>query len=425
MRKSKNRNVYIFIITILFISLSLNIVGIILHVKNAYGYNYVSYQTNFETTTDAQRAVVYATLKDSDVGFVEGFGPREVSLSYGHTDVPIEVKNKNKTTKTYTLVINKPDKRSTENRLSDLTTNVKDLNFNSDQYSYNLNVGQNVSEISINATLKSAKSHFVDNYEPRKISLSEGLNVAFIRVKSEAGVERDYKLNIFKNNTTEDKLPDNSQSLDLSSLSLSNGTIKFKSTKQNYKVKVANDVEDITVYAFAKNPNAEVHVEGGQNLAIGKNGITVTVNYNNESKVYKIEVNRQKEDSSQNAQNLKDLSVGGFNLNFKPDKYEYELSADYNRNLIVSAYPYSNLSQVTISGNDSKAQTKEIKIIVTSEDNSSKTYTIKIKKQFWNMKNEIIAVSITFIVGLAIVALLKFYEMQTTAKKRQKGRKNK
>ena len=405
MRKSKNRNVYIFIITILFISLSLNIVGIILHVKNAYGYNYVSYQTNFETTTDAQRAVVYATLKDSDVGFVEGFGPREVSLSYGHTDVPIEVKNKNKTTKTYTLVINKPDKRSTENRLSDLTTNVKDLNFNSDQYSYNLNVGQNVSEISINATLKSAKSHFVDNYEPRKISLSEGLNVAFIRVKSEAGVERDYKLNIFKNNTTEDKLPDNSQSLDLASLSLSNGTIKFKSNKQNYKVKVANDVEDITVYAFAKNPNAEVHVEGGQNLAIGKNEIIVTVNYNNESKVYKIEVNRQKEDSSQNAQ--------------------YELSADYNRNLIVSAYPYSNLSQVTISGNDSKAQTKEIKIIVTAEDNSSKTYTIKIKKQFWNMKNEIIAVSITFIVGLAIVALLKFYEMQTTAKKRQKGRKNK
>ena len=101
------------------------------------------------------------------------------------------------------------------------------------------------------------------------------------------------------------------------------------------------------------------------------------------------------------------------------------MSADYNRNLIVSAYPYSNLSQITISGNDSKAQTKEIKIIVTAEDNSSKTYTIKIKKQFWNMKNEIIAVSITFIVGLAIVALLKFYEMQTTAKKRQKGRKNK
>ncbi len=423
MRKLKNRNVYIFVITILFISLSLNVVGIILHVKNVYGYNYVSYQTNFDTTVDAEKATVYATLKDSDVGFVEGFGPREVTLSYGHVDVPIEIKNKNKTTKTYTLVINKPDKRSTENRLSDLTTNVKDLKFNTNQYSYNINVGKNISEIIINASLKSPKSHFVNNYEPRKISLSEGLNVAFIRVKSEAGVERDYKINIFKNNTEEDVLENNSDSLDLASLSLSNGLIKFKKDKLNYKVNVPSNVDEISVYAFAQNPNAEVQIEGGQNLVVGQNEIKVIVKFNNQEKVYTITVNRQKDNEIKNADNLKYLNVGGFNINFKPDKYDYEITADYNRNLIVSAYPYSEFSQVTISGNDTKSQNKEIKIIVTSEDNNTKTYTIKVKKQFWSMKNEIIAVSITFIVGLAIVALLKYYEMQKSTKKRQKRAK--
>ncbi len=420
--KSKNRNVYIFIIAILFISLTLNIVGIVLHVKNIYGYNYVSYQTNFETTVDAEKATVYATLKDSDVGFVEGFGPREVNLSYGHVDVPMEIKNKNNTTKTYTLVINKPDKRSTENRLSDLTTNIKDIDFNSNQYSYNINVGKNVSEIVISASLKSAKSEFVKDYEPRRISLSEGLNVAFIRVKSEAGVERDYKLNIFKNNTDE-KLEDVSNSLDLAGLSLSSGKIKFQEDKSEYKVNVESDIDDITVYAFAKNPQANVTVEGGNNLVIGNNVIKVHVNLAGQEKVYTINVNRRKDDKSKNSKNLKYLDVGGFNLNFKPDKYDYEITADYNRNLIVSAYPYSNLAQVSISLNEQKTDDKEIKIIVTAEDSSIKTYTIKINKQFWNMKNEIIAVSITFIVGLSIVALLKSYEMKKTQKKRQKRAK--
>ena len=420
MKKLKDKNVYILIITILFASLIINIVGIIMHIKNANPYNRISHQTNFSTTVDAPKAFVYATLKDNDKGFLEGFGPREVNLNYGHTDVDLEIQNKDKTTKTYKLVINKPDKRDTENRLASLSTSAKKINFNPNQYSYNINVGANVESIYVNSSLMSDKSHYVYGYEPRKIDLQEGLNVAFIRTKSEAGEEKDYKINIFKSTNNEEIEEDNS--LDLDSLSLSVGQINFKKDKLSYRVKVANEVDEINVYAFAKNKKAEVNVSDTK-LNEGKNEILIDVKYNNESKTYKVIVNREKKVIQDNDKKLKELIVSGYNIHFNPDKFNYDIVADANRNLIISAYPYLNDTDVTIIGNEQNKKNKTIKLLVTNVEGKYNTYQINIKDKFWNIKNEVIAVAVTFIGGLFILSLLKYYEMKTTKKKRKKRAK--
>lgn len=418
MKDLKDKNVYVLIIGILITSLIINLVGIIMHVCNVKPYNAITYKTNFEATADTSKAIVYATLKDSDVGFVEGFGPREVTLNYGHKDVPIEIKNNDKTTKTFTLVINKPDNRDTENRLYSLTTNVKKLDFDPDQYSYSINVGQEVNEIAINANLMSDNSYYVDGYGPRKVTLSEGLNVVFIRTKSQAGVEKDYKLNIFKNVGKSEKVSEE-ENAELDSLSLNKGHIDFKSNKEKYNVTVANDVESVSVYAFAKNKDANVTISD-TTLKVGKNEIKVDVSYQGQTKSYTIVVNREKLKVSNNEKKLKMLSVGGFNLNFKPDKYDYEITADINRNLIISAYPYSSTAQVTIQGNEKSRENRNIKIFV-DENGERTTYTLKIKNEFWTIKNEIVAVIITFTVGLVIVSILKYYEIKpkkkTTSKK--------
>ncbi len=414
----KDRNVYALIIAILLISLGINIIGIIFYLTSN-GNSHNNYQTNFEVTSEANKATVYATLKDTDTGFVEGFGPREVALSYGHTDVSLEIKNNNKTTKSYTLVINKPDLRSSENRLSMLTTSEGKIDFKPNQFSYNINVASNINSINVNASLKSPKSHFVLGYTPRKVDLEDGLNVIFIKVKSEKGEEKDYKINVFKTTSSKEEINDNS--LDLESLSLSNGKINFKKDKYEYKVDVANEIDNIDVYAFAKNKNAQVEVIGAGKINEGENEILVNVKKDNEIKTTKIIVNRQKV-NQENQTKLQDLDVGGFNLEFKPDKKNYEITALESRNLIISAYPYNDNSEVTIIENN-VAQDKIVQILVKAPNGEKDTYTLKIKKQFWNKRNEIIAVALTLMGGLIIVSILKYYEMKKKPKRQKRAKK--
>ena len=64
----KDRNVYALIIAILLISLGINIIGIIFYLTNN-GNSHNNYKTNFEVTSQANKATVYATLKDIILAF--------------------------------------------------------------------------------------------------------------------------------------------------------------------------------------------------------------------------------------------------------------------------------------------------------------------------------------------------------------------
>lgn len=417
MKKRNDQSVFVFIIIVLFISLVINLAGITMYIRNIHSYKYSSYKTSFDMDTTSSNAIVYATLKESDQGFSEGLGPREITLSYGKNVVPIEIQSKNKTKKNYTLFINRIDNRSSENRLSDLVVNNQKIDLKNDQNSYVVKVGKNIDKVNINASLKSSKSYFADGYGPRQIDLSEGLNVAFINVKSESGIERQYKINIFKNNNEDSDLY--LESDELESLSLNQGNIKFKSDKLNYKVSVESNVEFIDIYAFAKDINATVEINSPEHLDFGNNKITIKVTSTKGiSKEYTIDVNRQKSSNDKNSNKLKDLIINGYNIHFDKDKSAYELIAD-NKNLIISAYPYDDSAKVTILENSQNKIERNIKILVTDENNITNTYTLNVKKQFWNRKNEILAVAGTFITGLGIVTIIQYYEMKNNNRKRK------
>ena len=419
MKNINNQNAFVPVIIILLMSLIINIFGIIMHLKKEMNYNYSSFQSTFEIDSKSKNVFVYSTLKKSDLAFKEGLGPREINLNYGKNIIDLAIESKNKTSKTYTLIVNKEDDRSQENRLSSLSVSNAKINFNQDQDSYNATIGCDINKISVNATLKDDSSYFLNGFEPREVNLSEGLNVIFIKVKSQAGNERQYKINIFKNTSAANCIKSESNE-ELESLSLNKGKINFNADKKEYSVNVDSLVDDIKVYAFAKDNNATVQIDKPDTLIYGKNTILVKVVSSQQVvNEYKINVNKRKPKVNNQELKLSKLEVSGYNIHFKPDKYNYEVAANYNKNLIISAYPYSEQSNITIQEMSQSSRVKTIKVIIES-NNKKKIYSIKVRKQLWNMTNEVFAVALTFIVGLGIMALIKSYEIKKQKLKSKK-----
>lgn len=430
MKKYTKSNLIVIII-LLIIALIFSITTLVMNIKRTYSYSYANYQTNFEYKADADSLNIYATLLDNKESFVEGYGPREVNLNYGRNNILVKTKKNQDDIKTYTLIVDRDDNRSKENRLKNLFVSNAKIDFEPNKNTYNVNVGKNVEEIAINGTLMDNKAYFVYGYEPRKVKLSEGLNVVFLKIKSEDGNERQYKVNIFKNNT-ETKNQDDTLKLD--SLSVSKGTIDFKDDKDKYNLEVNESIDKIDVYAFANRKDVDIDISGNENLKIGKNIIKIKLTLNNETKEYIINVTKKKKEKVN--PELKMLNVSGYNIKFKPQQLDYEINLDSKRNLIVTAYPKNNKHKITILEDNIKENTSIIKILVSDNNDHSQTYTIKVKKKYWNAKNEILAVAFTFSVGLIFVCIIKYFELKakknkrkkkkvTSTKKRQTSKKNK
>lgn len=412
--KKYNKGNFIVIVIILLIALVFSVSSLIMNIKNTLAYSYATYQTSFDYTVDASSVNVYSTLKNSNETFVEGYGPREVGLRYGRNNIDIKTKNGNNID-TYSIIINREDTRSEENRLKHLyVTNAK-IDFDPDKYTYNVNVGENVDEVAINGSLMSDKAYYSYGFGPRKIELSEGLNVAFLKIKNEAGNEKQYKVNIFKNNNESTKI-DN----ELNSISLDKANIDFKADKYEYDVDVASDVNKLEVYAFSNDEDDDIDISGNSNLKTGKNKITVEVN---DSKKYVINVNRQKSSTSNKPQ-LKELNINGFDLKFKPEKLDYVVKLSSKRNLLVTAYALNSKDKVTISTNDEKTNLSTIKILVAN-DKDTTTYNIKVKKEYWDAKDEIISVLFTFVVGLGFISIIKYFEIKAKKKKQEQRKAQK
>lgn len=79
---------------------------------------------------------------------------------------------------------------------------------------------------------------------------------------------------------------------------------------------------------------------------------------------------------------LKSLTVEGYNIDFKKDKYTYKLNipSDIN-NLTITAEPEDSKASYVISGDkDLKANNDKIKVVVTAEDGTKINYKIIVER---------------------------------------------
>ncbi len=330
--------------------------------------------TSYNVTIDSASATISATATDS-AATVAGTGSK--TLNYGANAFNIVVTSEAGTTKTYTINVTRPDNRSTNNNLSSLTVSSGTINFNAATTSYTLTVGKDITSMTVGASLADSKASFVSGYGPRTVNLNVGNNDILIKVNNEKGETKTYTLKVTKEDPR-------SAVNTLKTLTISSGTLNFQKDILEYKTTVPYNITKMDVTYEASDPKAKVEVTGNDNFIVGDNTILIKVTAENETvKEYKIIVTRQEEGAATLSNNsyLKSLSVGGYNLNFNKKTLEYNLTIKKEKALDITALPEEKTSKVKIIDNTDLSNGSVIRIIVTSEEGSSREYQINIKVQ--------------------------------------------
>lgn len=394
-------------------------------------------KTKFDYTATVSSSTsvvtVYASLLDSDASFVDGYEPRTVNLNYGENTIQIKVKGfalQEATESTYTIKITRTKSsgtggatvsKSSVNTLSNITLSNGSLSpkFNSNTNVYNVEVENDVDVLTVGATLTDNKSSFVNSYGPRNVHLNEGENNIYLKVKSEAGSVRVYRLIITRkkaNNVepeptptptpdpTPEPTPEVSKAL-LSSLKLSEGKIDFESNVFDYNVTVGYDVTNVVATVELENDTDTVDIKGGESLEVGANELTITVTSSDGSvsNVYTIYIIKKEADTDISGNSLlKSLVINGHAINFDPNVNEYNITIKKNETDVgIECVPDDSNASVTIEGNANLTTGSQIKIRVTAENGNYTDYLINVTG--YQKKSNIIGT--IFIVLLVILAI--------------------
>ncbi len=394
-------------------------------------------KTKFDYTATVSSSTsvvtVYASLLDSDASFVDGYEPRTVNLNYGENTIQIKVKGfalQEATESTYTIKITRTKSsgtggatvsKSSVNTLNNITLSNGTLSpkFNSNTNVYNAEVENDVDVLTVGATLTDNKSNFVNSYGPRNVHLNEGENNIYLKVKSEAGSVRVYRLIITRkkaNNVepeptptptpdpTPEPTPEVSKAL-LSSLKLSEGKIDFESNVFDYNVTVGYDVTNVVATVELENDTDTVDIKGGESLEVGANELTITVTSSDGSvsNVYTIYIIKKEADTDISGNSLlKSLVINGHAINFDPNVNEYNITIKKNETDVgIECVPDDSNASVTIEGNANLTTGSQIKIRVTAENGNYTDYLINVTG--YQKKSNIIGT--IFIVLLVILAI--------------------
>lgn len=394
-------------------------------------------KTKFDYTATVSSSTsvvtVYASLLDSDASFVDGYEPRTVNLNYGENTIQIKVKGfalQEATESTYTIKITRTKSsgtggatvsKSSVNTLSNITLSNGTLSpkFNSNTNVYNVEVENDVDVLTVGATLTDNKSSFVNSYGPRNVHLNEGENNIYLKVKSEAGSVRVYRLIITRkkaNNVepeptptptpdpTPEPTPEVSKAL-LSSLKLSEGKIDFESNVFDYNVTVGYDVTNVVATVELENDTDTVDIKGGESLEVGANELTITVTSSDGSvsNVYTIYIIKKEADTDISGNSLlKSLVINGHAINFDPNVNEYNITIKKNETDVgIECVPDDSNASVTIEGNANLTTGSQIKIRITAENGNYTDYLINVTG--YQKKSNIIGT--IFIVLLVILAI--------------------
>lgn len=394
-------------------------------------------KTKFDYTATVSSSTsvvtVYASLLDSDASFVDGYEPRTVNLNYGENTIQIKVKGfalQEATESTYTIKITRTKSsgtggatvsKSSVNTLNNITLSNGTLSpkFNSNTNVYNVEVENDVDVLTVGATLTDNKSSFVNSYGPRNVHLNEGENNVYLKVKSEAGSVRVYRLIITRkkaNNVepeptptptpdpTPEPTPEVSKAL-LSSLKLSEGKIDFESNVFDYNVTVGYDVTNVVATVELENDTDTVDIKGGESLEVGANELTITVTSSDGSvsNVYTIYIIKKEADADISGNSLlKSLVINGHAINFDPNVNEYNITIKKNETDVgIECVPDDSNASVTIEGNANLTTGSQIKIRVTAENGNYTDYLINVTG--YQKKSNIIGT--IFIVLLVILAI--------------------
>ena len=189
------------------------------------------------------------------------------------------------------------------------------------------------------------------------------------------------------NNNSNNNQVNKSNDATLKNLSISDVNFEFSSDKYDYEVDVNNDVDKIEIEAIVNNDKAKVTIPEDLSLKIGKNKFTIVVEAEDGTKKeYNISINRLDRKLSNNAY-LSKLTIEGYDIIFRKDKYIYNIGDIKNNKLNVKAEAEDKTSKIDIYGNNSIGKNGVIVVKVTAEDKTTSEYIIYVNNNSINIKD--------------------------------------
>ncbi len=270
--------------------------------------------------------------------------------------------------KSYTIIVNRKDVRSSDNALASLTVGGKKITLDNNKNDYEITVQSDVKEVKIQATLSNAKASFVQGYGERTVTLIGERTTNEVRVQAENGNVRTYKITVIKSDYK-------SNDATLKSLKIKEINFNFNSNTTEYNLEVQNDITEVNLEAVANDTKATVTYNKKYTLKEGKNNITITVTAEDGSKKeYKLVITRKEEEPL-----VKNIEIKDIDFDFKNDVYDYEIETDLST-LEFNVTLNSKTAKSTILNNEDLSNGSIVKVEVV--DGSKKvTYNFKIKNE--------------------------------------------
>jgi len=247
-------------------------------------------------------------------------------------------------------------------------------NFNPNDTSYLVNVGNSVTEINITAT---TSERYATVIGAGTHTLNVGNNPIEVTVTASNGTTtKTYTINVVR--------APQSNNANLQSLTINPGTLlpQFSASITSYLVNVPYDITGIAVSATAEHQQATVLGNGYHSLNIGNNIINVTVTAENETTIKTYTINVVRADIGHNA-NLKSLTSDNGTLTpaFASSITNYTLNVPNNTTgVVIIGEAFDENANVTGNGYYSLTSNNlTVNIVVTAEDGVvTKTYTINV-----------------------------------------------
>lgn len=357
----------------------------------------------YELTTTKEKINIQAELVDTNARYEQNFGPREVSLNYGEQLINIIVIAESNEKNTYTLKVTRQDNRSTNDNLSNIVLSLGELSpkFSKDVLNYTVEVPNNASSLTITASLEDKKAEFVSGYGSRTVDLKLGENIILIQTQAEKGNTKTYTIKVNRNYKGDNNY--------LKSITLSSGTLNFDKDIFEYKINVDYNTKELLISAIAEEKTSTVEVVGNKELVVGENIYKIKVLAENKSeRIYTIIVNRLEEGKTLSNNNyLANLSIKNHSIAFVKDKLTYEITLTNETSLDLKYDTEDEKAFVKVEGNSDLKNNSVVKIIVTAEDGTTRTYILNIiKEEAFNYTILIIPLAI-LLLGLVVIIVIK------------------
>ena len=312
---------------------------------------------------------------------------------------------------------------SSENQLKNIYLNSEAISkFNSEIYTYKVNIDNNIEKIEITADLINENSKITGVGEI-KIEANNPVTVVPITVKSETGITRIYYLYLVKEIIDTNLTAD---SIELTDSKKNLIDFEFNPNIYEYQIEVDSNITSLNLNVMLSDSLSLVKDYGNRKIDIhdGDNAVLIKIkNKDNEVRTYVLNITKLLSNKSANFY-LKTLKIDKYELKFsKKVKVYYLPIKKSTKKLNINATAEDKKATVNIIGNEDLKEGSIVKILVKAENGSKFTYQIHIKCLKHNIFKTILFIDLLLsLIGVIYIGYKKYY---LAKKKKQRATKKK